>query len=115
MLTFTKGELSFERCGEGFSTAVFACLPNGCKQVFSSDRTDSSFRARYYFPIIAVGAFDIPPQVIRVALRYLHPLSLYIDFAIALIIGVDGGEAHGIEHECMVENALVAQQTGAEN
>ena len=42
MLTFTKGELSCERCGEGFSTAVFACLPNGCKQVFSSDRTDST-------------------------------------------------------------------------
>ena len=42
MLALTMGELSFERCGEGFSTAVFACLPNGCKQVFSSDRTDST-------------------------------------------------------------------------
>lgn len=40
------GELSFERCGEEFSTAVFASLLNECKggisHSFSSDCTDST-------------------------------------------------------------------------
>lgn len=56
----------------------------------------------------------MPPQVIRVALCYLHPLSLYVDFSVVFVIGVVGGEAYGIEYKCVVEDALVAQQTGAE-
>lgn len=56
----------------------------------------------------------MPPQVIRVALRYPDPLSLYIDFSVVLVIGVIGGESYGIEYKCVVEDALVAQQAGAE-
>lgn len=56
----------------------------------------------------------MPPQVIRVALRYPDPLSLYINFSVVLVIGVIGGETYGIEYKCVVEDALVAQQAGAE-
>lgn len=79
---------------------------------FSVD--DFAFCARYCFPIVGGGAFEVPPPVFRISLCGLDALPLYVEFSCVLIVGGKVGDLHGVVDECSVEDALVAQQAGAE-